>query len=75
MLAAKFGLGDLREGDESLMAELLDLMHQAEVDMTDCFRRLADIVPGAPVLDTLAPAFHDTDLRRTPRRTPCDVHA
>jgi uncharacterized protein YdiU (UPF0061 family) len=63
MLAAKFGFDNLREGDEDLMGDVFELMQQAEVDMTDFFRRLADTDPQAPALDTLAPAFYDADLR------------
>ena len=63
MLAAKFGLAELRKGDEDLMGDVFALMHHAEVDMTDFFRRLADVDPRVPALDTLAPAFYDADLR------------
>ncbi len=63
MLAAKFGLTELREGDEDLMADVFELMHHAEVDMTDFFRRLVDVDLNAPSLDGLAPAFYDADLR------------
>lgn len=63
MLAAKFGLDEWRADDEALVADAFELLHNAEVDMTDFFRRLADIDPVAPALDTLAPAFYDADLR------------
>ena len=63
MLAAKFGLDAWHADDDALAAAAFELLYHAEVDMTDFFRRLADIDPAAPALDTLAPAFYDADLR------------
>ncbi|MBG30924.1 MAG: hypothetical protein CMI31_13135 [Opitutae bacterium] len=43
MMRAKLGLTGDREDDESLVTDLLDWMHGAEVDYTNFFR---DLVPG-----------------------------
>jgi uncharacterized protein YdiU (UPF0061 family) len=62
MLSAKFGLTALDEGDDDLIAEVLALMQQAEVDMTAFFRGLAEVDVLAPGLDPLRPAFYREDL-------------
>ncbi len=62
--AAKLGLAECRDGDMELMAELQQLLHAAEVDMTLFFRHLADIDPARPSLAPLSDAFYDARKRR-----------
>jgi len=57
--AAKLGLGECRDADVKLMAELHGLLAAAEVDMTLFFRRLMEIDPQAPSLAPLDEAFYD----------------
>lgn len=64
LFAGKFGLREWREDDAELAGEVFDLMQRAEVDMTDFFRRLADLELAAPTVDTLAGAFYRDDLLR-----------
>jgi uncharacterized protein YdiU (UPF0061 family) len=64
MLAAKFGLGELRAGDDELIGEAFGLLQRAEVDMTCFFRALAGVDTAAPALDPLRPAFYRDDLRQ-----------
>jgi uncharacterized protein YdiU (UPF0061 family) len=63
MLAAKFGLRRLEQGDDDLLAEILALMQRAEVDMTAFFRGLAEVDVGSPAVDALRPAFYREALR------------
>jgi len=62
MLAAKFGLTALDEGDDDLIAEVLALMQRSEVDMTAFFRGLAEVDRLAPRFDPLRAAFYREDL-------------
>ncbi|MBF0447487.1 MAG: YdiU family protein [Magnetococcales bacterium] len=62
MLAGKFGFEQFMPGDESLIEEGFALLEAAEVDMTDFFRRLADISIQNPELETLKPAFYRLEL-------------
>jgi len=68
MMAAKFGLATLREGnddgDGELIAEAFGLLRQAEVDMTLFFRALARIDSAVPSLEPLREAFYRDDLMR-----------
>ncbi|RLJ64998.1 protein adenylyltransferase SelO [Sulfurisoma sediminicola] len=63
MLAAKFGLRAMEEGDDELVAEAFALMQRAEVDMTAFFRNLAEIDMAAPAPAPLGSAFYREDLR------------
>jgi uncharacterized protein YdiU (UPF0061 family) len=67
MLIAKFGLLDLRDEDPGLIEEVLELMQNAQVDMTEFFRRLADIRQSKPELSTLHSAFYQDDLYQAHR--------
>ena len=62
-IAAKLGLPDCRDSDVELMQRLHGLLQAGEVDMTLCFRGLADLDPSAPSLDVVADAFYDVDTR------------
>jgi len=62
MLAAKFGLPGLAEGDDDLVADVFALMQAAEVDMTAFFRGLAEVDLAAPVIAPLRLAFYREDL-------------
>ena len=65
MAADKLGL---READEEALAlrqRLHELMLSAEVDMTICYRALADIDPQAPRLEGLAEAFYSDEKRES----------
>lgn len=52
-MGAKLGLADTRDGDATLIEELMQLMAKDAVDFTILFRRLCDAVDGAiePVRD------------------------
>jgi uncharacterized protein YdiU (UPF0061 family) len=58
MLAAKFGLLEWQDDDATLVETVFDLMQQAEVDMTEFFRQLAQVKQHAPALETLRSAFY-----------------
>jgi uncharacterized protein YdiU (UPF0061 family) len=62
MLAAKFGLLEWQDDDAALVETAFDLMQQAEVDMTEFFRQLAEVKQHAPALETLRSAFYRTPL-------------
>jgi uncharacterized protein YdiU (UPF0061 family) len=63
-LVAKLGLAAHRgEADAALMADLLSLMRNNEVDMTIFFRALAELDPVAPSLAPFAEAFYDEGRR------------
>ncbi|MBF0455410.1 MAG: YdiU family protein [Magnetococcales bacterium] len=62
MLAGKFGLQSWQESDGALIETGFSLMHEAEVDMTDFFRRLADLPTGGFTLEPLRHAFYDQGL-------------
>ena len=62
-IAAKLGFASFIDADLDLMRDLQQLLHQAEVDMTIFFRRLADIDPDAPSLAPLEEAFYDAGKR------------
>jgi serine/tyrosine/threonine adenylyltransferase len=51
MLAAKLGLRELREDDQTLVRELFETLQQEETDMTIFFRRLADVPVDADASD------------------------
>ena len=62
MLAAKFGLLKWQDDDAELLETIFELMTQAEVDMTDFFRSLANIKQDAPKLEVLRNAFYNMEL-------------
>ena len=62
MLAEKLGWLSWRETDIPLVEELFSLMQTAEVDMTEFFRRLADINSDNPEIEIVRPAFYREDL-------------
>jgi len=62
-LLAKLGLGEYREGDEALMAQFLQLLHDGEMDMTLAFRALADVDPDRPEAPALEGAFYSAERR------------
>jgi uncharacterized protein YdiU (UPF0061 family) len=62
--AAKLGLRSWTPADGELLGDLFELMHRAEIDMTDFFRQLAQIDIGQPDPETLREAFYSEDLRQ-----------
>lgn len=62
-IARKLGLRECRDEDVDLMQSLLGLMHAHEVDMSLCFRALANVDPEAPTAALLQGAFYD-DAKR-----------
>jgi uncharacterized protein YdiU (UPF0061 family) len=62
MLAAKFGFLQWRDKDAELVDTIFELMHRAEVDMTEFFRALATISQHAPDLKILQSAFYKEAL-------------
>ncbi|MCF6209909.1 MAG: YdiU family protein [Gammaproteobacteria bacterium] len=58
-IAAKLGLGECRDSDVKLMADLHRLLHTAEVDMTLFFCGLADVDSTAARLTVLGDVFYD----------------
>lgn len=61
-LAAKLGLTEFHDDDADLVNELFDLMHRAEVDMTEFFRSLAHVRAAAPDTAVLQNAFYQEAL-------------
>ncbi|MEO5340346.1 MAG: YdiU family protein [Magnetococcus sp. MYC-9] len=62
MLMEKFGWQAWRETDADLVEQAFALMLVAEVDMTDFFRRLADVSVQKPDVASLRPAFYQEGL-------------
>jgi uncharacterized protein YdiU (UPF0061 family) len=62
-LVAKLGLGRFVEGDDTLMAQFLQLLHEGEMDMTLAFRALAEVDPAAPDVAMLEAVFYTPDKR------------
>ncbi|BCM24714.1 protein adenylyltransferase SelO [Methyloradius palustris] len=62
VLAGKFGFNSWQENDGALINDIFGLMYQAEVDMTDFFRRLAVIDIDNPTPEALKNAFYREDL-------------
>ncbi len=62
--AAKLGFRHWQHDDADLLEELFQLLWHAEVDMTDFFRRLADLDLASPSLDVVSTAFYREDLRQ-----------
>ena len=67
-IAAKLGFAQYQDDDLALMRDLQELLHQAEVDMTIFFRRLADVDVEAPALDPVEDAFYDPRKRQGSER-------
>jgi uncharacterized protein YdiU (UPF0061 family) len=67
-IAAKLGFAQYRDDDLALMRDLQELLHQAEVDMTIFFRRLADVDVEAPALAPVEDAFYDVGKRQASER-------
>ncbi|TBR12412.1 MAG: YdiU family protein [Lysobacter sp.] len=68
----KLGLDGWRDGDQPLMDDLQAWMHEAEVDMTLCFRALADVDPQVPDAGIFQHAFYD-EARRDAGRPALDA--
>ena len=62
-VASKLGFEVYRDDDLALMRDLHELLHQAEVDMTIFFRRLAGIDVSSPSLEPLSEAFYSEEKR------------
>ncbi len=60
---AKLGLGEFRDGDETLMAQFRGLLHDGEMDMTLAFRALVEVDPAAPEVAPLEVAFYSPEAR------------
>lgn len=58
ILAAKLGFAEFQDDDAELANELFDLMHRAEIDMTEFFRSLAHVDAKAPAPEVLQGAFY-----------------
>ncbi|MCB5189480.1 YdiU family protein [Methylobacillus arboreus] len=65
ILAAKFGFSGWRDEYEPLVNEAFDLMYHAEVDMTEFFRKLAEVDVETPALAILQSAFYSPALLDT----------
>ena len=63
MTAAKFGLAAWREEDETLVAEAMRLLREAEMDMSIFYRALADMPADRPSVNFLQECFYREDLR------------
>jgi uncharacterized protein YdiU (UPF0061 family) len=62
VMAAKFGLSEITDFDANLLDEVFALKQRAEVDMTEFFRRLAQVNPAAPDVTVLRSAFYREPL-------------
>ena len=62
MMAAKFGLLSWQDEDGDLVESVFELMTQAEVDMTEFFRSLANVNQQSPNLEVLRTAFYNPEL-------------
>ncbi len=67
MLSAKFGFLKWQDEDVDLVNLVFELMTKAEVDMTEFFRRLADIKQHSPNLEILRSAFYQPDIYESHR--------
>jgi serine/tyrosine/threonine adenylyltransferase len=59
MTTGKFGLAEVRTGDDELMGEAFGLLLESEADMTQFFRALAGIDLAAPGVAQLGDVFYD----------------
>jgi uncharacterized protein YdiU (UPF0061 family) len=62
MMAAKFGLLKWQDEDTDMVENIFELLTHAQVDMTEFFRRLADVNRDSPNLEVLQSAFYQPDL-------------
>ena len=62
MFAEKFGLLEWQPEDADLVECAFELMHRAEVDLTEFFRSLAEVKQSAPDLAVLRNAFYQPGL-------------
>jgi uncharacterized protein YdiU (UPF0061 family) len=62
MMAAKFGLLKWQDEDADLVETVFELMTHAEVDMTEFFRKLADVNSLEPKLEILRSSFYLDEL-------------
>ncbi|HMX23669.1 MAG TPA: protein adenylyltransferase SelO family protein, partial [Accumulibacter sp.] len=60
--AAKLGFRSWMNDDADLLESLFDLLYHGEIDMTEFFRRLADLAVDDPQLATVQSAFYRDDL-------------
>ena len=68
MIAAKFGIEPLRDGDEAIADDGLRLLQSAEVDYTNFFRALGELGEPLPddeaaLLEMLGDVFYDEGKR------------
>ena len=62
IFAGKFGFMQWQTGDAELIGEVFALMQRAEVDMTEFFRKLAEVDVANPIIEILHSAFYREDL-------------
>ena len=62
--AAKLGLRHWLHDDVDLLEDLFELMHRAEIDMTEFFRSLAGLDIEQPSIDVVRESFYREDLRQ-----------
>ncbi|MBN8447897.1 MAG: YdiU family protein [Candidatus Accumulibacter sp.] len=62
--AAKLGLRHWLHDDVDLLEDLFELMHRAEIDMTEFFRSLARLDIEQPSIDVVRESFYREDLRQ-----------
>ena len=62
--AAKLGLREWRHEDVDLLEDLFELMHPAEIDMTEFFRSLARLDSDEPSIAVVEESFYRDDLRQ-----------
>jgi len=62
--AAKLGLRHWQHDDAELIEELFQLLWQAEIDMSEFFRQLAELDLDSPSLAVVRTAFYRDDLRQ-----------
>jgi len=62
--AAKLGFRHWLHDDVDLLEDLFELMHRAEIDMTEFFRSLAQLDMAQPSIDVVRESFYRDDLRQ-----------
>jgi uncharacterized protein YdiU (UPF0061 family) len=62
--AAKLGFRQWLHDDVDLLEDLFELMHRAEIDMTEFFRSLARLDIEQPNIDVVRESFYREDLRQ-----------
>ncbi len=61
--AGKLGFRSWAHADAQLLEDLFDLMHRAEIDMSEFFRSLAGLDPAHPNSEVVQESFYREDLR------------